>query len=51
MSSTVISVHIDYKEEEKKRKALERFIEVVKTLPGVPEGRAKRLVREDRDSH
>lgn len=38
-------------EEEKKRRALERFIDVVKTLPETPRGTAKNLVREDRDSH
>ncbi|WP_331711198.1 type II toxin-antitoxin system VapB family antitoxin [Thermococcus chitonophagus] len=38
-------------EEERKRKALERFIGIVKTLPEAPRGAAKNLVRGDRDSH
>ncbi|EEB74525.1 hypothetical protein [Thermococcus sp. AM4] len=38
-------------EEEEKKRALQEVIELVESLPGVPEGTAKRLVREDRDSH
>ncbi len=38
-------------EEEEKKRALKEVIELVESLPGVPEGTAKKLVREDRDSH
>ncbi|GAB6101316.1 hypothetical protein JCM16138_05390 [Thermococcus atlanticus] len=38
-------------EEEEKKQALQEVIQLVGSLPGVPEGTAKRIVREDRDSH
>jgi len=38
-------------EEEEKKRALQEVIEIVESLPGVPKGTAKKLVREDRDSH
>ncbi len=38
-------------EEEEKKQALQEVIELVESLPGVPKGTAKKLVREDRDSH
>ena len=38
-------------EEEEKKRALQEVIELVESLPGVPKGTAKKLVREDRDSH
>ncbi|NJE06135.1 hypothetical protein E3E36_08280 [Thermococcus sp. M36] len=38
-------------EEEKKREAFERLLNLVESLPGVPEGTSKRLVRDDREGH
>ena len=38
-------------EEEEKKRTLQEVIELVESLSGVPEGTAKKLVREDRDSH
>ncbi len=38
-------------EEERKREAFERLLNLVKSLPGVPEGTSKRLVRDERESH
>ncbi|WP_456422171.1 type II toxin-antitoxin system VapB family antitoxin [Thermococcus sp.] len=38
-------------EEEEKKRALLEVIQLVGSLPGVPKGTAKKLVREDRDSH
>ena len=38
-------------EEEEKKRALQEVIELVESLPGVPKGTAKRLVREDREGH
>jgi len=38
-------------EEEEKKRALNKVIKLVESLPGVPEGTAKRLVREDREGH
>ena len=38
-------------EEEEKKRVLNEVMKLVESLPGVPEGTSKRLVREDRESH
>ena len=38
-------------DEERKREAFERLLNLVESLPGVPEGTSKRLVRDDREGH
>ncbi len=38
-------------DEERKREAFERLLNLVESLPGVPKGTSKRLVRDDREGH
>ncbi len=38
-------------EERKRRKVLQEVVSYIQTLPEAPEGTARKLVREDRDSH
>nr|WP_148267345.1 hypothetical protein [Thermococcus cleftensis] len=38
-------------EEEEKKRTLQEVIKLVESLPGVPEGTSRRLVREDREGH